>query len=113
VGGYLRVQCREQSLGFAEVAVQVDFGEEQRQVLEILPDDRVIAARDAALVQPLSVPDNVLVVLQQQLGGQLRQVEELRRESVMETVDVVLIQPFQRLITQMLCQLLEALDVEQ
>ena len=113
VGGHLRVQRREQRLGIAEVAVEVDLGEEQRQVLEVLPDDRLLAARDAPLVQPLRVPDDVLVVFEQQLGGQLRQVEELRRERVVEVVDVVLVQPFQRLVAQVLGQLLEALDVEQ
>ena len=113
VGGDLRVQRREQRLGIAEVAVEVDFGEEQRQVLEVLPDDRLLAARDAPLVQPLRVLDDVLVVLEQQLGRQLRQVEELRGERVVEVMDVVLVQPFQRLVAQVLGQLLEALDVEQ
>ena len=36
--------------------------------------------------------------------GQLRQVEELRRERVVEMVDVVLVQPFQRLVAQVLGQ---------
>ena len=103
----------EQRLRVAEVAVEVDLGEEQRQVLEVLPDDRLFAARDAPLVQPQRVPDDVLVVLQQQLGRQLRQVEELRRERVVEAMDVVLVQPLQRLVAQMLGQLLEALDVEE
>ena len=68
VGRDLRVQRREQRLRVAEVAVEIDLGEEQRQVLEVLPDDRLLAARDAPLVQPQRVPDDVLVVLQQQLG---------------------------------------------
>ena len=66
------VERREQRLRVAEVAVEVDLGEEQRQVLEVLPDDRLLAARDAPLVQPLRVLDDVLVVLEQQLGRQLR-----------------------------------------
>src|SRR5437867_3344171 len=57
--------------------------------------------------------DDGLVVLQQQLGGQLRQVEELRCERVVEVVDVVLVQPFQHLVTQVLGQILEAPDVEE
>ena len=113
VDGDLRVQRREQRLGVAEVAVEVDLGEEQRQVLEVLPDDRLLAARDAPLVQPLRVLDDVLVVLEQQLGRQLRQVEELGRERVVEVMDVVLVQPFQRLVAQVLGQILEALHVEQ
>ena len=71
VGGDLRVQRREQRLRVAEVAVEVDLGEEQRQVLEVLPDDRLFAARDAPIVQPLRVLDDVLVVFEQQLGRQL------------------------------------------
>ncbi len=41
----------QQRLRIAEVAVQVDLGEQQRQVLEVLPDDRRLAARVALLVQ--------------------------------------------------------------
>src|SRR5665254_14456 len=81
-----------------EIAVEVDLGEEQGQVLEVLPDDRLLAAREAPLVQPLRVPDDVLVVFEQQLCGQLRQVEEMRRERVVEVVDVVLVEPFERLV---------------
>jgi hypothetical protein len=57
--------------------------------------------------------DDVLVVLQQQLGRQLRQVEELRRQRVVEVMDVVLVQTFQRFVAQVLGQVLEALHVEQ
>ncbi len=64
INGHLRVQRREQCLGIAEVAVEVDLGEEQGQVLEILPDDRLLASRNPPLVQPLCVLDDVLVVLQ-------------------------------------------------
>ena len=56
---------------------------------------------------------DVLVVLQQQLGGQLGQIEELRRERVVEMMDVVLVQPFQLFVAQMLRQFLEAFDIEQ
>jgi len=59
------------------------------------------------------VPDDVLVVLEQQLGGELRQVEELRRERMMKAVDIVLVQTFQRLFTQVLGQLLERFHGEQ
>jgi hypothetical protein len=79
--------------GVAEIAIEVDFREQQRQVLEVLPDDRLLAARDPALVEPLRVLDDVLVVLQQQLGRQLRQIEQLGGERVMEAMDVVLVQP--------------------
>ena len=47
-----------------------------------------------------------------QFGGQLRQVEMLGRERVVEAVDVVLVQPFQRLVAQVLRQFLETLHVE-
>ena len=95
--GHLLVQRLAKLIRIAEVPVEIDLGEEQRQVLEILPDDRLLAARDPPLVQPLRVLDDVLVVLQQQLGGQLRQVEQLGRERVVEVVDVVFVQPFQAL----------------
>ena len=113
VGRYLSVQRLEQLLRVAEVAVEINLGEEQRQILEIFPDDRLLAARDAPVVQPLGVLDDVLVVFEQQLCGQLRQVEQLRRERVVEVVDVVLVQPFQLFVPQMLGQVLKTLDVEQ
>ena len=98
VGGHLHVQLHEQCLRIAEVAVQVNLGEEQSQVLKILPNDRLLAVGDPPFVQLLRVPDNVLIILQQQLGGQLRQVEVMRRECVVEAVDVVLVHPFRRVI---------------
>ena len=112
-GGHLLVQIPEQRLGITEVAVEIDLAEEQRQVLEVLPDDRLVAAGDPPLVQPLRVLDDVLVVFEQQLSGQLRQVEQLCRERVVEVVDVVLVQPFQVFVAQVLCQVLEKLHVEQ
>ena len=39
VRSHLCVQRLEQRLRIAEVAVEVDLAEEQRQVLEVLPDD--------------------------------------------------------------------------
>jgi hypothetical protein len=51
--------------------------------------------RETPLVQPLRVPDDVLVVFEQQLCWQLRQIEELRRQCMVKVVDVVLIETFQ------------------
>ena len=80
--------------------------------MEILPDDRRFAPRDPAVVQALGVFDDVLVVFQQQLGWQLRQVEQLRRQGVVEMMDIVLVHPFQLLIAQVLRKLFEPLDVK-
>ena len=55
---------------------------------------------------------DVLVVFEQQLSGQLCQVEELCSERVVKMVDVVLVQPFQLLVTQMLRQILKSLNIE-
>ena len=44
--------------------------------------------------------------------GKLSQVEELCSERVVEMVDIVLVQPFQLLVTQMLGQFIEALHIE-
>ena len=62
VGGHLRVQLCEQRLGITEIAFQVDLAEEQGQVLEVLPDDRLVAAGNPPFVQPLRVLDDVLVI---------------------------------------------------
>ena len=46
--------------------------------------------------------DDVLVVLQQKLSGELRQVEEFYCKRVVKVVGVVLVQPLQRLVAQVL-----------
>jgi hypothetical protein len=46
VDGHLRVQRGQQRLGITEVTVEIDFGEQQGEVLEILPDDRPLAVRE-------------------------------------------------------------------
>ena len=51
---YLVVEAFSSAAGSLKVAVEVDLGEQQRQVLEVLPDDRLFAARDPALIQPLA-----------------------------------------------------------
>ena len=50
VGVHLLIQLHKQRIGVAKVAVQIDLGEEQGQVLEILPDDRVLAASNTPFV---------------------------------------------------------------
>src|SRR5690606_33852986 len=66
-------------------------------------------------VEALSDGDDGLVVLQQQLIRQLGPLlhRQVQAERVMETVDVVLVQPLQRFVLQVLGQLVEALDAEQ
>src|SRR5690606_34805595 len=93
----------------------VDFREQQRQVLEVLPDDRFFAPGDAPVVEVLRDRNDGLVVLQQLLVRQLRPVlrGQVQAQGVVEAVDVVRIQSFQRLILQMGGKLVEALDTEQ
>src|SRR5690606_29914870 len=62
-----RVECLSQAGGVAEVAVEVDLREQQRQVLEVLPDDRFFAPGDAPVVEVLRDRNDGLVVLQQLL----------------------------------------------
>ena len=57
-------------LGSRKYLSRLDLAKEKRQVLEVLPDDRLLAAADPPLVQSLRVLDDVLVVLQQQLRRQ-------------------------------------------
>ena len=102
-----------QARGVAEVTIQEDIGKQQRQILKILPDDRLLAAGDPSLVQLMRVPHDVLVVFQQQFGRRFRQVEQLGSQRVMEAVDVVLVQALQRLVSQVLGQFFESPDVEQ
>src|SRR5690606_8013864 len=104
-----------QAGGVAEVAVEVDLREQQRQVLEVLPDDRLFAPGDAPVVEALRERNDGLVVFQQLLVRQLRPVlrGQVQAQGVVEAVDVVRIQSFQRLILQMGGKLVEALDTEQ
>ena len=55
---------------------------------------------------------DVLVVFEQQLCGQICQIEELCSERMVEMVDIVFVQPFQFLITQMLRQILKPLHTK-
>ena len=66
------VQVGKQFLGVTEKPVQVDLREEQRQPLEILPADRLIAP----LVKSKRVLDDVLVVAQQHVAGKLLQLPQ-------------------------------------
>src|SRR5690606_7463712 len=110
-----RVERLPQAGGVAEVAVEVNFREQQRQVLEVLPDDRFFAPGDAPVVEVLRDRNDGLVVLQQLLVRQLRPVlrGQVQAQGVVEAVDVVRIQSFQRLILQMGGELVETLDPEQ
>src|SRR5690606_29431920 len=80
----LLVYLSTQLFGISEIAVQVDFSKQKRQVLEILPDDRFVTSRDPPLVKLLGMPHYVLVVLQQQFSRQFCQIEKLSREGVVE-----------------------------
>ena len=48
--GYLLVQGSKKSRWVAKIAVQVDLGKEQRQVLKVFPDDWGIAASNAPVI---------------------------------------------------------------
>lgn len=65
------VQGRKQPLRVAEISIKVDFGEEEGQILEVLPDNRCLSARNSPLVETLCVLDDILIVFEQELGGQL------------------------------------------
>ena len=110
-----RVERLPQAGGVAEVAVEVDFREQQRQVLEVLPGDRLLTPGDAPVVEVLRDRNDGLVVLQQLLVRQLRPVlrGQVQAKGVVEAVDVVRIQSFQGLILQMGGELVETLDPEQ
>src|SRR5690606_7968339 len=110
-----RVERLPQAGGVAEVAVEVDLREQQRQVLEVLPGDRLFAPGDATVVEVLRDRNDGLVVLQQLLVRQLRPVlrGKMQAKGVVESVDVVRVQSLQRLILQMGGELVETFDAEQ
>ena len=106
--GDVLVQVGQQLVGVTEEAVEVDFGEEQREVLEILPLQRL----GSLLTERQRVLDDVLVVAEQRVAGELLVLPE-QLHLVQELVDVVLVQPFQFQRLQMFGQLVEAAHLEQ
>ena len=109
------VQRREQRTRVAEPAVEVDLGEEQGEVLEVLPDDRGLAAGDALLVEAGGDGDDRLIVLKKRLVRQGRPPlpGQVQAQGAMEAVDVVLVQPFERFVAQVLGKPVEAFGAEQ
>src|SRR5581483_6791270 len=95
----------------AEIPVQINLGEEQRQVLEVL---RV--KERPPVVPPFRdlppVAHDVLVVGQKQIVGQLRPVEE-QPQVVVEAGDVVLVKPLVLRGLQVGRQALEARNPEE
>src|SRR5690606_16388587 len=112
VGLDLAIQRGEQRCRIPKVPVEIDLREQQGQVLEVLPDNRLFAAHYPALVEAQGVPHDVLVVFEKKFCRELREIEQLRCQRMVKPVNVVLIKPLERLGTQRLCQVLEALDIE-
>ena len=69
--GNVGVQVGQQLVRVAEVAVEVDLGEEQAEILKILPPDRL----GPAGADGLGVADDVLVVCEQNIAGELFALE--------------------------------------
>lgn len=107
----VRVQLGEQPVRIAEVAVQIDLSEQQRQILEILRV-QVRSGVVAPFSDPPPVTHDVLIVGEQQV---LRQFWPVKQELqiVMVKRDVVLVEPFQFRRLQRLGQFLDAPDPEQ
>ena len=53
-----------------EIPVEIDFREQEGEILKVFPDDRVFAAEKAGFVQPLGVANDVLVVVEQLRDGE-------------------------------------------
>ena len=113
VGSNLGIQRLHQALRVAKISIQVDLGKKKRQILEILPGDRLFPTRDAPVVEAQSVLHDVLVVFEKQLRGQLCQIEELRGERMMKMMDVVLVQALHLFVAEVFRQLLKPLNVEE
>ena len=113
--GDARVQRREQRPRIAEPAVKVDLGEEQGEILEVVPDNRGLAAGDALLVEVGGDGDDRLIVLQQRLVRQGRPPlrGQVQAQGAMEAVGVVLAQPFERFAVQGLGKPVEAFGAEE
>ncbi|MGD1084262.1 MAG: hypothetical protein ABSA47_05840 [Verrucomicrobiota bacterium] len=90
------IEVGQELPGVPEIAVQVDFGEKQTKVLEIFPADRVFSAG----ADGLGVANNVLVVGQQDITGELLALEKAIGDVRVEAGNIVLVQPFKAGVMQ-------------
>ncbi len=83
------VEFGKERFHISEVPVQVDLGEQQGQVLEVLPADRFAPVG----IDGLGMADDVLVVTPEFVVRQARVLEQRPGELMVEQRDVVLVQP--------------------
>ena len=108
-GGELVVETGHQLVGVPEIAVEVNFGEQQPQILEVFPTDRLRPPG----ADGLGVADDVLIVGQQPVA-----VESLVRErpggnDVIKPGNVVFVHALKRGVVQAFCQRAEGISREQ
>ena len=102
------IQIVQQLLRVTKETVQIDLSEQQREILEILPAERL----GSLVAEYQRVPDDILVVAEQRVTGK-RFVLPEQLHLVQELMDVVLIQSFEFQRLQVLSQLVEAVHFEQ
>ena len=97
-----------------EIPVEIDFREQEGEILKVFPDDRVFAAEKAGFVQPLGVADDVLVVVEQLRGGEpCAKRGAVENDRLVELVDVVGIESLEVRGSQVVGELIEPLGTEQ
>jgi len=79
----LPVERRQEALTVAEVAVEIDLGEEQRQVLEVL-GQHALAVVAAPLRDGAPMSHDVLVIGEQLVTRQMLTVEQPHRQRMVE-----------------------------
>ena len=104
----LGVQSLEQLVGCPTEAVQVELGEEQSQVLEVLPADGSCPPK----VDRLGVTDDILVVGQQHIYVQLAAIGQMLDDCPVDQRDVVLVQVLECGRLQRLGEFLQGLAAE-
>ena len=61
----LYVQLPEERIRITEIAVKIDLGKKQGEILKVFPDNRLLPACDTPFIEPHGVADNILIIFQQ------------------------------------------------
>ncbi|MBT9136907.1 MAG: hypothetical protein DDT34_01993 [Firmicutes bacterium] len=91
----MRIDRLRQRLRITEVAVEINLDKKQGQVLEVLPNYRLLAPQGPLGIHGQRVANDVLVEGKQLiLADAWQRNRDLIDQRMMEAVDVVLVQPF-------------------
>ncbi|MDT8441045.1 MAG: hypothetical protein RQ723_05260 [Desulfuromonadales bacterium] len=87
---HMGIQGFKQSIGIGKITIQIDLGQQQRQILKILPRNPGFALAGDGL----GVAEDILVISEQKIVIQLLPFKEPLGDPIIKTGDIVLVVPF-------------------